>query len=126
MICTFYDHDYTSDVYWRMFILAPAERALLRSVSELAYCNPFLPQRVALERAVLGGEFVEGEPVWSMRVEEPDQPRANVWKIIALLEPVVDRLSARLGAGRTASSSDLVLYEDAALHLMYHHCFPHF
>jgi transcriptional regulator with AAA-type ATPase domain len=107
-------------------ILAPAERALLRTISDLAYCNPFLAERVALERAVLGGEFVEGEPVWSMQVEDPDRPRVNVWKIIALLEPVVDRFSERLGAARTASSSDLVLYEDAVLHLMYHHCFPRF
>jgi hypothetical protein len=74
---------------------APAERALLRTVSDLAYANPFLPQRVTLERAVLGAEFVEGEPVWSMRVDQPDQPRANVWKIIALLEPLVERLRER-------------------------------
>ena len=35
-----------------------------------------------LERAVLGDEFVEGEPVWSYRAEHPE-PRANVWRILA-------------------------------------------
>jgi transcriptional regulator with AAA-type ATPase domain len=108
-----------------MPFLATNERTLLGAVSDLAYCNPFLPERVTLERAVLGDGFVEGEPVWSLRVENPDEPRANVWKIIALLEPLVESLRERLAAGATAPSEDLVLYEDAVLHLIYHHCFPH-
>jgi transcriptional regulator with AAA-type ATPase domain len=109
-----------------MDLLSTKERALLGTISELAYCNPFVPERVALERAALGGEFVEGEPVWSIRVEEPDQPRANVWKIIALIGPLVDGLRERLTAGSQPSSADLVLYEDAVLHLLYHRSFPHF
>src|SRR5256885_2465568 len=83
-----------------------------------AYCNPFAPDRVTLERAALGREFVEGEPVWSVEVEDPDRPRTNVWKIIALLEPLVERLRERLGAGECASASDLALYQDAVLHLI--------
>jgi len=108
-------------------LLSPAERLLLRTISDLAYCNPFLPERVALERAALGSEFVEGEPVWSVEVEDPDRPRTNVWKIIALLEPLVERLRQRLcDGGAAASASDLGLYQDAVLHLIYHRSFPHF
>lgn len=107
-------------------LLTSAERALLRSISDLAYCNPFLPERVTLERAVLGADFVEGEPVWSMRVHEPDQPRANVWKIITLLEPLVEQVRERLSRNRAASDADVGLYEDACLHLIYHHFFPQF
>jgi hypothetical protein len=103
--------------------LVPADRALLRTISDLAYANPFAPQRVTLERAVLGAEFVEGEPVWSMRVDQPDRPRANVWKIIALLEPLVEGLRKHLADGGMLPPTDLALYEDAALHLMYHHVF---
>lgn len=109
-----------------MSLLSPDERSLLHTISDLAYCNPFLPERVTLERAALGTEFVEGEPVWSMEVENPDRPRTNVWKIIALLEPLVDRLRQRLSSGRAASASDLGLYQDAILHLIYHRSFPHF
>ena len=47
-------------------LLSPHEREFLRIVSKLAYCNPFLPERVALEREALGTEFVEGEPVWRL------------------------------------------------------------
>jgi len=107
-------------------LLSPDERLLLRTVSDLAYCNPFLPERVTLERAALGSEFVEGEPVWSLEVEDPDRPRTNVWKIIALLEPLVERLRQRLCYDGAASASDLGLYQDAVLHLIYHRSFPHF
>jgi len=102
------------------------ERHLLRITSDLAYSNPFVPERVDLERAALGSEFVEGEPVWSVQVEDPDRPRTNVWKIIALLEPLVERLRERLEDVRGAPASDLALYQDAVLHVIYHHAFPHF
>ena len=49
------------------------ERAFLQAVSQLAYCNPFLPERTEFERAALGDDFVEGEPVWSLPVDEPER-----------------------------------------------------
>ena len=100
--------------------LSAPQRALLRSVSELAYCNPFLPERVQLERAVLGAEFHEGEPVWSQQVEDPERPRENVWRIAAKLEQVVEQARADL------QESDRPLYEDAALHLLYQRYYPKF
>ena len=106
--------------------LSAGERSLLRTVADLAYGNPFVPERVALERAALGSEFVESEPVWSVQVEDPDRPRPNVWKIVALLEPLVERLRERLAARGAAPANDLVLYQDAVLHVIYHHAFPHF
>ena len=102
------------------------ERSLLRITSDLAYSNPFVPERVELEHAALGSEFVAGEPVWSVQVEDPDQPRTNVWKIIALLEPLVERLRQHLEHAHDVSASDLALYQDAVLQVIYHHAFPHF
>ena len=72
-----------------MSLLTAEQRSLLESVSPLGYANPFLPERVELERAVLGAEFLEGEPVWSYRAEHPE-PRANVWRIVAKVEPLVE------------------------------------
>jgi hypothetical protein len=57
---------------------------------------------------------------------DPNQPGANAWKMIARLEPVVDRLSERLGATRTESPRYLMLYEDAVFASDYHRCFAHF
>jgi len=101
-------------------MLTAAQRALLRSVSALAYCNPFLPERVELERAVLGAEFHEGEPVWSQQPESPERPRENVWRIAAKLETLVEQVRGN------ASGQELLLYEDAALHLLYQRYYPKF
>src|SRR5215831_20401222 len=106
-------------------LLTGSRRSLLENVSRLAYANPFLPEWVACERAVLGTEFVEGEPVWSYRAEHPE-PRANVWRITRRLEPLLEDLRGRLAAGARTSEHELVLYEDAVLQLLYQRCYPHF
>src|SRR5215469_5946616 len=98
------------------FLTAP-QRAMLRAASRLGYCNPFLPDRVEAERAVLGPDFVEGEPVWSYR--DPRQgPRENVWRVYRKLEPLLETSRSRLREA-TAGGPDLVLYEDAVLQFLY-------
>ncbi|HYL76013.1 MAG TPA: sigma 54-interacting transcriptional regulator [Bryobacteraceae bacterium] len=109
-----------------MVFVSPAERSFLTAVSQLAYCNHFLPERARLERAALGREYVEGEPVWSMPVEEPERPRANVWRIVARMEPLAEQLRGRLLARTKARDADLVLYEDAIIHLLYQRYYPKF
>jgi len=99
--------------------LLPRERDFLQAVSELAACNPFLPERTRCERAALGSDFVEGEPVWSLRVDDPEKPRANVWRVVERLEPLVAQLRDRLIAGAKPAPRDLALYEDGVLHWMY-------
>ncbi len=101
--------------------LSNEERSFLQAVSELAYCNPFLPERTQIERAALGRDFVEGEPVWSQTVDNPDQPRANVWKIFDRLEPLMNRLRERISTDR-----DLALYQDAAIHFLYQRYYNRF
>jgi DNA-binding NtrC family response regulator len=105
--------------------MSTAQRTLLEGVSRLAYVNPFLPERVECERAVLGTEFVEGEPVWSYRAEHPE-PRANVWRITARLETLLEELRTRLHSGVRATEAELLLYEDAVLQLLYQRCYQNF
>src|SRR6266481_3704370 len=102
-----------------MAFLSAAERVFLKAVSQLAYCNPFLPERTEFERAVLGREFVEGEPVWSRPMGDPERPRPNVWRVADRLQPFMEELRARLTRKNEATESDLVVYEDATLHLLY-------
>jgi transcriptional regulator with AAA-type ATPase domain len=109
-----------------MAFLSSNQRPLLQTVSRLAYGNPFLPEQVELERAVLGKDFVEGEPVWSQQVQKPDQPRANVLRIAERLERLVEQLQARLGQGTAARDEDLLLYEDAVLYLLFLRYHPNF
>jgi DNA-binding NtrC family response regulator len=103
-----------------MAFISAAERSFLTAVSEFAYCNPFLPEHTRLEREALGDEFVEGEPVWSQMVEDPERPRANVWRIFEKLKKLAEELRSRLISGKfTPREADLLLYEDAILHLLY-------
>src|SRR5262245_42026522 len=109
-----------------MALYSRRERQFLQAVSQLAYSNPFLPERTELERAALGAHFVSGEPVWPRGAEYPERPRENVWRIYARLEPLMEQLQQRIGSGTAASEADLLLYEDAALHLLYQRYYPQF
>src|SRR5712671_6867478 len=99
-------------MYNSMAFLSATERRFLSAVSQLAYCNPFLPERPEFERAALGDEFVEGEPVWSQPTQDPERPRANVWRIAARLETTLEPLRTKLPAAQDAREQDLLLYED--------------
>jgi hypothetical protein len=106
-------------------LLSPQERTFLQAVSKLAYCNPFLPERVALEHEALGPNFVPGEPVWSLPVDEPERVRANAWRLAAHTERLCEALHQKLRTGaRPSADADLVLYEDGVLHMLFHRYYP--
>lgn len=103
-----------------MAFLTSREQTFLRAVSKLGYCNPFLPERIQYEREALGPDFREAEPVWSMRVADPDTPHANILGIAERVESLLRRARERLAGGTTATGEELALYEDAVLFLLYH------
>src|SRR5271157_1301566 len=109
-----------------MALISRGERRFLQAVSQLGYSNPFLPERIEFERAALGGDFMEGEPVWSQQVDDPERPRINVWRIVERLERVAEQLRARLREGAEARAQDLALYEDAVLLLLYQRYYRNF
>jgi DNA-binding NtrC family response regulator len=103
-----------------MPLLAPPERAFADAVVGLAVANPFLPERVALERAALGADFVEAEPVWSVRSGQAVQ-NPNVARIAERVEALVATLRHRLvdGAAAGLSEADRRTYEDVVVYLLY-------
>ncbi len=107
-----------------MAFLSPSERALLESISRLGYANPFLPERVELERAVLGEAFQEGEPVWSYRAGQQGT-RTNVVRVQQVVEPLAEDLRRRL-AESAAGEAELVLYEDAVMLFLFTRYYAHF
>jgi transcriptional regulator with AAA-type ATPase domain len=109
-----------------MTFLSSSERGFLRAASNLAFCNPFLPERLRHERAALGAECVEDEPVWSFSVDEPDRRRSNVWRIAARMEELCPRLRRKLTTGVAANRQDLMLYEEAVLSLLYQRYYARF
>jgi len=109
-----------------MAFLTSQERAFLRAASRLAFCNPFLPERVEHERAALGSEFADDEPVWSFSILDPERRRTNVWRIAARLEELCPRLRDKLAAHTASTDEDRVLYEEAVLNLLYQRYYPRF
>lgn len=102
IFCTEYDH-FMSD------------RTFFEAVAQLAYANPFLPQRIEWEKAALGEDFVEDEPIWSASVADPERVRPNVWRIQEKLGPALERQRAKL----QRSERDWGLYEECVHFWLY-------
>ena len=81
-----------------MLAISSQDRRFLSSVAQLGYGNPFLPERIAFEKAALGREFVPGGPVWSASVSDPDAEPSNVASIYKKLTRLMEALPARLAA----------------------------
>ena len=106
-----------------MAVFSAEERKFADALSRLAYANPFLPERIELEREALGSEFDDPLPVWSRQVGLADD-RPNVRKLAARVEPLADKIREKLSSGTKANDADLVLYEDLCSYLLYYRYWP--
>lgn len=101
-----------------MSLLNPDERPAAETLSRLAYCNPFLAERIELERRLLGERFRTTDAVWHARGSTAgDNPN---------LEPISERagellaeLRGRLIAGATPDDEERRLYQDLAIYVLY-------
>jgi transcriptional regulator of aromatic amino acid metabolism len=109
-----------------MPFLTTEERITLQAVADVAYCNPFLPERIAYERRALGQEFVEAAAQWNMRGDDPDTPHINPLRLAAQVEKLVGGLRERLVNGSATTPPELMLYEDAVLYLLLYRYADHF
>ena len=106
-------------------LFSKTDRAFALAISDLAYCNPFLPDRIDAERRALGAEFFERPAVLSKRDvlgdAHPNIPRATerVRDLLSRLRPGAEALAT---AGRRAGGEEFQLYEDLVLFLLFH-CF---
>lgn len=108
-----------------MSLWTNAERSFLEAVGRLAYANPFLPERVQLEKSALGKAFVTVPMFWSSSPSAPEAVNPNLWKISEKLEPLIARSRDRIAVG-DLSKEDAMVYESAVHHLLYQRCYPEF
>lgn len=92
-----------------------SDREFLQAVADLAYANPFLPQRIEWEKAALGDDFLEDEPIWSASVADPERVRPNVWRIQEKLGPALERQREKLHR----VERDFGLYEECVHFWLY-------
>jgi transcriptional regulator with AAA-type ATPase domain len=93
------------------------DRRSLESLTALATCNPFLPERVELERAALGAAFEEVSPVWSKRL---DRQNPNVVKLAGKAEATASSLRERFASGTRPPLEDQRLYEELVFYVLYY------
>ena len=103
-----------------MALLSAKDRRTAEAIAGIGYCNPFLAERVELERKAMGSEFVDYRPVMHLRTGlGPDELFPNFRRLRELGEALAQKTRDRLYAGKPASEADLVLYEDLVLYLLY-------
>jgi transcriptional regulator with AAA-type ATPase domain len=109
-----------------MTMLSREERRFLSAVAQLGYGNPFLPERIAFEKAALGREFVAGGPVWSASVSDPDTESPNVVSIYRKLSALMETLPAKLASAQALHADDLAAYEESVHYYLYQRYYPQF
>lgn len=109
-----------------MALFSASERRFLHATASLGYSNPFLPERIAWERAALGREYLEGEPVWSVSVADPDADLPNVIRINQKLEALIERLHGRLASASDLQQDELAAYEDSVHAMLYERYYKSF
>jgi DNA-binding NtrC family response regulator len=99
-----------------------ADLQFLRTLSELAYCNPFQPERLELERQALGSQFrTEDQIAWSRDFRRDETDRPNVEQLTRRAEHLVDRLRDELDTGEHAGDEKfLSLYRDQVYYVVYY------
>ncbi|MDB5354282.1 MAG: sigma54 specific transcriptional regulator, Fis family [Phycisphaerales bacterium] len=102
-----------------MLFESASDLGFASAVSRMAFCNPFLPERIACEREALGDAFVESDLVWNVS-QDWDGNRPNISLLAERAERVVESTRDRLASGAGAGEKELRLYEDLAVYLLYY------
>ncbi|HZK81419.1 MAG TPA: sigma 54-interacting transcriptional regulator, partial [Humisphaera sp.] len=102
-------------------LFSPSQQLMAKAFSRLLYCNPFLPERVDCERAILGGDFDQDDAAWDSS-HDLSGDRPNVLQLQALAESTAAAARQRLMNGAHSSDREMELYEDLVIHLLYYRC----
>ena len=101
-----------------MSIFSDSERSQLQALSELTYCNPFLPRRLELEKTLLGKAVRDESAVWSY--ESSHSSNSIVFlKLADLAEELANKFIAQVQNNARCTVEDQGFYEDVVLYLLY-------
>jgi hypothetical protein len=95
------------------------ERVVAEAIRGLALGNPFLPERLELERQALGDAFVPGPPVWSVDLAKLGM-NPNEVAIQRLAQQISQTIRQRLAAGAVATDDEQDLCENLILYDLYY------
>lgn len=103
-----------------MSLFTSNERQSAKALAELAFCNPFLPRRIDLERTALGTDFVERSPVMHRSEGLTLEDMFPNWHTLrSESERMATKARERLIAGRKATRPELAVYQDLVLYCLF-------
>ena len=99
-------------------MLSHTERNLTDFVCQIAYCNPFSPLRMSLEKQILGDDHKPEEESSALS----NKPHANILEINRRITPILEKMRSALLATRGLSLQNELAeqYVDVTLFVLYH------
>ena len=104
-----------------MAILNIEDHRFLKIVVNISFANPFLAERIELERQALGPEFDESMANWNLLGDDPETQQVNTRKIAERAYSIVAHIRQGLKKGMVADRREIQLYEDTVLFLLYYY-----
>jgi len=101
-----------------MALFTGSERACAEALVNLGYCNPFLPERIEYEQAILGDDIVAPDGAWHKHAEEVET-RPNIELLTRRAKALAEGARDRLLAGKQSGEAERGLYEDVALYYLF-------
>jgi transcriptional regulator with AAA-type ATPase domain len=101
-----------------MSLFDDGERRIAEALSKLTHVNPFVPERIAHEREVLGDGFVAGRVVWNVDADL-DGVNPNLLRLEAAARELRERARDRIVRGIKPAADEAALYEDVVLYSVY-------
>lgn len=103
-----------------MALLTGRDRRAAEAIARIGYCNPFLPERLELERAALGAAFEGDDAIISLPFDGDIQAVfRNFSALRDRAEGLVNRMRLRLLARVETTDMERRMYLDSVLYLLY-------
>ena len=99
-------------------LFTPADRQFAEAMRHMTACNPFLPERIAAERAALGDTFDEAGADWNTQPPTAQLNR-NHDTLTARCGEVADRLRAAWPRDGRVNREDVAIYEAVVGYWLY-------
>jgi len=110
----------------RMGLFHSRELPIAEGLAGIGYCNPFLPERIALEQQILGADYLPSPAIMHWQpTNSPADNYPNFPRLRDRAERLVDAVHARLLSASAPAERELRLYEDLVLYLLYARHMPY-
>ncbi len=104
-----------------MALFSDEERRLAAAVQGLIYVNPFLPGRIAFEKALLGEDFDAVGEDWNLQPEDADVDNPNLALLRERIAALVESVRPRLKRPGSLPAEEEELFQSLAFFHLYHH-----